>query len=504
MRYEGDLFYVPSELSSNSIGEIDGLYSMVMKEKNEVYLIADKLGTKTIYYVPKSKLNEFTFSTSINELLSLTDKEIDLLAISDYLTFRTSLGNRTFFKDIKQIPAGCYLKISEGEYSLEKYWSIPFPKVRDISLEKAVFIFEALLKDIIRKNVGSSKKVALLLSGGVDSTVLAVALNELGINFTAYTAHFSEVEYDELDFAERVANCLGVEHKIIHCTPEKYFRWLEELTRVKCLPVGQINEPIIYGILKNVREDPVFFGTAADELFGGYTRIFASTFLYERDVKGDSIDARYDHIAKRYGYFSLDEKKSTLNLATDSLEVIKEQLTTDEDFFNNLTRIFLYYHDPALIQRIRAGCEATGHSFRLPFADPKMIEFALSLPRKYKMYWRSDEAYRAFIEKKVNSEKALENYLQSKILLRKSFNRFVERLLPERPKMGFPVPLNEWFSKNATTYATLLNYESDNYYKIFNRRRILGLLNRKNLVDWGRKVFMLLSLCLWLQECVDT
>jgi len=507
--YEGSLFYVPSELTPKSISEVDGLYSIVMKTKNEVYFVADKLGTKTIYYVPNDKKGEFVFSTSIKELLSSTDKEVDLLAISDYLTFRTSLGDRTFFKNVKQIPGGCYLKIYERErkYNLEKYWSIPFLKVRDISFGKAVSMFEDLLMNVIKKNVGSCKKVALFLSGGIDSTVLAVALSKMGIDFTAYTAHFSEREYDELDFAEKVANCLGFEHKVIYCTPEKYFRWLEELTRVKYLPVGQINEPIIYGMLKEVKEDPIFFGSAADELFGGYTRIFASTFWYERNIKKDSVDARYNHIAKRYGYFSFNEKKSILNLVTNSLEAIKEKLTTDEDFFNNLTRIFLYYHDPALIQRIRAGCEATGHSFRLPFADPRIIEFALSLPRKYKMYWKSNEAHRVFTENDVKSEEQLESFLRSKILLRKSFNRFVENTLPERPKIGFSVPLSAWFAQNPAIYTPLvLNNESKNFYKIFNKKGVLQFLNRKsekNTDDWSRKLFMLFSLHLWLRECVE-
>jgi len=500
--YEGDLFYAPSEFMPE---KIDGLFCMVASREDETYLIADKLGTRTIYYTVNDEVDTIYFSAYIKDLLNITDREVDPVAVSEYLTFRTSLKNRTLFKSIRQIPGGCYLRVSSEGFRLEKYWSIPYPEVKNISLSKAVSLFEDLLKEIVLKNVGSSKKVALLLSGGIDSTVLAVALSELNINFTAYTAHFSEEKYDELKFAEMVTDHLGVDHKVIYCTPEKYFQWLKELTRAKCLPVGQINEPIIYGILKNVKEDPVFFGTAADELFGGYTRIFSSSFLYEKNIKEDTVNARYGHIAKRYGYFSFDEKKAILKFVTDSLETIKDQITIREDLFNNLTRIFLYYHSPALIQRIRAACEATGHSFRLPFADPKMIEFALSLPRRYKMWWKDDKAYELFIKKDIHSDKVMENLLQSKIILRKSFNNFVEKVLPERRKMGFPVPLNEWFSKDPTLYEPLVSScgTSKVFNDIFNSRGVLELINKRRLEDWGRKVFMLLSFCLWLKECVE-
>ena len=163
---------------------------------------------------------------------------------------------------------------------------------------------------------------------------------------------------------------------------------------------------------------------------------------------------------KVYSYTSFDDKKLLLDNSLD-LETIEEKLVEkfmgyfdemkDHSYYNKLMYSFEKIHLVGLLQCVDTTTMATSVEARVPFVDHRLVEFAFTIPIKYKMKWNNDKAKQESIT--IISDQISEIYDTPKYILKKSFENTLPHEVLFRKKMGFPVPLNDWLGGNFNDYA---------------------------------------------------
>ena len=309
---------------------------------------------------------------------------------------------------------------------------------------------------------------------------------------------------------------------------------MEDLISFKDAPLSVPNEVPLYLMSKEMKKDitVVLSGEGADELFGGYGRIFRSPFDYyrlrdinklglsenERRVflnnfykkyKTKSFDNEIDHLFNIYSYTKYEEKNRLLNINIENEEQNYKQKfnkyfaeISDSSYYNKMMYSFEKIHLLGLLHRVDTTTMAASVEARVPFVDHKLVEFAYTIPLKYKLKWKSD--YDKKTSKLIMSDKISEEYDTPKYLLKKSFENLLPNKILYRKKVGFPVPLNTWFGDKFNNYAKdLLLSKQSKERGIYNIKSVEKILNDKNLVNnhnLAMKIWMMINLEIFINK----
>ncbi|MBF0198405.1 MAG: asparagine synthase C-terminal domain-containing protein, partial [Planctomycetes bacterium] len=273
-------------------------------------------------------------------------------------------------------------------------------------------------------------------------------------------------------------------HEII-LSGKNYLETMNQLISYKDAPLSVPNEVPLHLMSKELKKyiTVVLSGEGADEIFGGYGRIFRSPHDFERMQKIDdmnlskedkeklcdnflkkylvhSFESELDHFMNIYSYTSFKEKKDLMHSSLP-LEKIEEKLLQKfktffnelegENYTNKLMYTFEKVHILGLLHRVDTTTMATSVEARVPFVDHRLVECAFTIPLKYKLKWQSDET--EFQSRLLMSDVISEKYDTPKYILKKSFEETLPNEVLYRKKMGFPVPLNDWFGGHFNEYA---------------------------------------------------
>lgn len=302
------------------------------------------------------------------------------------------------------------------------------------------------------------------------------------------------------------------------------------MINIKDAPLAVPNEIALHLLCKNLKKDVsvVLSGEGADELFGGYGRIFRSAYDYERLQKFgfSSMNSRlYENLIKKYSNLDwIDEIDHFLSQYTYMDYSSKKSLFTpdmiqslDGDIYNRsyfeslwsqfgdlklaekYMAIFQNVHLEGLLGRLDSATMSASIEGRVPFVDHRLIEYVNRLPMHYKMRWRSieDKAKSAFL----NSDQISEKHDVTKYILRRRFEEELPRRITDRRKVGFPVPLATWISGPLREYASdlLLNQDARSR-NLFRRETLENLLKENNINNSSSiNIWMLLNIEQWLR-----
>lgn len=528
------------EWGISCLEKFNGMFAFALwdKDKNELYLVRDRLGVKPLYYsIHDSKI---IFASEIKSILAYPKfkREPNLKAISSYLSYRYVIGGGTLFRNINQLLPGWFIKVKGDEIIKKEYWDIKLSaRKKDFGEKYYLRKIRGLVTEATKRRMISDVPLGAYLSGGLDSSIIVAIMSKLGNErFKTFTIGFEEEGFNEFEYSKKVAEKCDVDHKEILLSCKDYIKTLKKLIRYKDLPLSVPNEVPIYLMSKELKKDitVVLSGEGADEIFGGYGRLFRSPFDYKRlnaieklpsfikkslfkdltqKYKNKNFNNELEHFLHLYSYFPLEEKKFLFNEEMNALIDNDENLKfifnkyfnkcPKMDYYDKILYTFEKLHLPGLLGRIDNATMATSVEARPPFVDHELVEFMFSVPFKYKIKWRSLLSKIKSLTK--TSDDISENLDITKYSLKKSFSSYLPKIILKRKKQGFPVPLDNWFKNELVSYAKSLLLKKD--------AQIKKIVNQKNLEIWiennlkfkkdkkfGQKLWMLLNVEFWMEE----
>jgi asparagine synthase (glutamine-hydrolysing) len=484
--------------------------------RRRLVLARDRYGIKPLYY--RHAGGELRFAS---ELRALPRGEIDLDALEAFLAFNSIPAPYSIFRDVRKLPAGHVLVWEDGAVSLERYarpGPVTEPALRDGDEAELVEELRARLRDSVRAHLLSDVPVGVLLSGGVDSAVLAaLAAQETPEPVHTFTIGFAERSFDERDDARLVAERYGTEHHelLVRPEPELLLRALAEafdepFADSSALPTYLVSH-LAAGHVK-----VALSGEGGDELFGGY-------YTYVADLVSDRLaplaravrplvealpastrKASLDYKAKRFvraahlpplerhhGWkeiFSTDARAELTGRRTtfDPVDVYRTRYAEtagapqlarlqDVDFG-------VYLVDDLLVKTDRASM---AHSLeaRVPFLDPLVTNLAFALPTHLKV-----------------------RALAKKVLLRKAAEPLLPAEVVHGRKRGFSIPAAAWLRGELEPFAReTLAPENLQRQGFFHAQPVTRLIDEHvaGREDWSRQLWGLLAFTLWYERHVE-
>lgn len=504
----------------------NGMFAIAIfdNETKSLFLARDRLGIKPLYYFQDRE--QFIFSSEPKAILKGLDSipEINVALIDDYMSFGYIPGENTLHKGIKRLMPGHYAVITRERFVTEQWWDLEFNSSEEKDEEFYLKESKRLLESAIDLRLRSDVPLGIFLSGGIDSSavvgLLADKVKEPLKTFSI--AYDFGRNFDETQYARMVAEKFGTDHHELKITPQQFADFIPEYIHLMDEPVTEAAAISLFFVSKLAKEKVTvaLSGEGSDEIFAGYdlyqymnvlekyrgivgqkgSEIFANV---SNKVLGKShklskyLNMATQSLEKRYKGMSTypDAEKEALYRDDFKLEVDKEKLRTNHGEFsrnlfaknrnNDQLSKMLYFDtktwlvDDLLIKADRMSM-GTSIELRVPFLDYRLVEFAASIPSKYKIKNR---------EGKYVLKKMMEGILPDEIIYRK--------------KMGFPTPLKMMFQKELKDYAhSLLLSDDTKLHKFFKIERIRQLVEEHNAnkYDHHKTLWQLVVLEEWLRK----
>jgi asparagine synthase (glutamine-hydrolysing) len=495
-----------------------GMFAIAVwdSRKRRLVLARDQFGIKPLYY--RREGDGLAFAS---ELRALPRGEVDLEAVDAFLAFNSVPGPHTIFRDCHKLPPGHVLVWEGAEPRVERY-ARPAPvaasETRAGDEAELVEELRARLRDSVRAHLVSDVPVGVLLSGGVDSCVLAaLAAQESGYPVRTFSIGFEERSFDELDGARLVAERYGTVHRELVVRPDAALL-LPALVDAFDEPFADSSALPTYLVSQLAAQDVkvALSGEGGDELFGGYYT-YAADLLAQRVgplarlarplvelLPTSTAKASFDYKAKRFvraahlpplerhhGWkeiFSADARAELTGRSNgyDPVDLLRARFaeTSGSELLARLQDVDtgIYLVDDLLVKTDRASM---AHSLetRVPFCDPVVASLALALQTKHKVHG-----------------------LRKKLLLRKAAAPLLPKRIAYGKKRGFSIPAAAWLRGELEPLARdTLSTETLRRQGFFEPRVVHRFLDEHvdGKEDWSRQLWGLLTFTLWHQRHVE-
>jgi asparagine synthase (glutamine-hydrolysing) len=521
------IVHLYEELGVESVARLRGMFAFALwDDRKQVLLLArDRVGIKPLYYTNTG--SALLFASEIKSLLAdpSVPRRVNLRAVDRFLTYYYLPGNETLLDGIYKLDPGCYLTAHDGRIAVRQYWDLRFDtSPRWTSLDQTVEALRELLRRTVKDHMISDVPVGVLLSGGVDSTgVLRYAVEETDKPIHTFTIGFARAAFpDERPYARLAAQRFGTTHHEITITAEDFRDFLPRYVWHMEEPVCEPPAVNLYYVSRLARESSVkvlLSGEGGDEAFGGYQN-YRNLLLLEglKSVFGPAkgllrfgLQALGDLGWKRVGrysnlvhptlsqyYFSrtatpgtvFNRQKHAL-YTKDFAELLGEQThdaptrwlferADGQSLLNQMLYVDTktWLPDDLLVKADKMTM-ATSVELRVPLLDFQVLEFAASLPSRYKVQrWSTKRVLKA----------ALEEFVPHEIIKRK--------------KTGFPVPYEHWILNDLREWVAEVLCEKKTMDRgYFDEKMVLRILG--NAKECPKEVFSLLVLELWHRTFVD-
>lgn len=511
-----------------------GMWAIALwdQRQDQLILSRDRLGVKPLYFYSKNGTLIFGSEPKVIIEQAPECRSLNLQAISDYFSYRYVLGGGSFFKNIHSVDAGTHLIVRGKQMKTVRYWDLQVETNKaDPGEGQARKELDSLLESSVSYRMIADVPVGSFLSGGLDSSILVWEMARKHQQpIKTFTIGFQEEGYNEFEFATEVANFCKTEHKEIILDVEQYLNSFRAMLRIKDAPLAVPNEIALHELSKNLKKDVtvVLSGEGADELFGGYGRIFRSAYDYQRvkefGIKNLPIELRdnllkkyknlewnneVEHFLSQYSYLDVQIKNNLF--VKNVFSALGDDPHNYNYFINRWSKldgldlhekymwIFQKVHLEGLLGRLDSATMSASVEGRVPFVDHRLIEYVNKLPLDYKIKWISEEKRKH--AENLNSNQISEHYDITKYLLRVQYKSRVPASISTRKKVGFPVPLKEWLSGPLLSYSKERLLSSDALTReIFNSKTVNDILsNEATNANAGLHVWMMLNIEEWMR-----
>jgi asparagine synthase (glutamine-hydrolysing) len=255
-----------------------GMFAIAIKDGDNLYLFRDRLGKKPLFYLHNRE--QFLFASEIKGLTPfLKNSKMNKDALSSYLGFLAPTPPHTFFQGIKKLAAGEYLHFNGAKVEIKSYYSILETPSSMITEEHvATAQIESGFIESMRLRLSADVPMASLLSGGIDSALIAAIAKEQGTSLQTFTLGYAEYQnYDERANAKMTADALGLNNHAIEIDQDDFMGASEKVFESMDEPLNDPAAIPLYLLFEGIKKEGykvVLSGEGSDELFLGYRQYF--------------------------------------------------------------------------------------------------------------------------------------------------------------------------------------------------------------------------------------
>jgi asparagine synthase (glutamine-hydrolysing) len=434
-----------------------GMFAFALwdEPRRRLWVVRDRLGKKPLYYTDTD--GSFRFASELKAILAdpTFSRDVDPTAIRLYLRYGYVPSPYTIYKNARKLPPAHYLLFENGRVTVTRYWDpVPFAlATSSMGDSAAVEELETRLSLAVRQRMIADVPLGAFLSGGIDSSlVVALMQQQSPAPVRTFTIRFQNAAFNEADHAAAVAKHLHTEHDEETCDDGQMLAVVDRIADMYDEPFGDSSAVPTYLVSKIARErvTVALSGDGGDELFFGYPRYkyhatAASILALPRWLRHTAAfgaskvpNRRSRRIADvlrseehdRYSRFISWWQPVEIAAMTGEFppegalyaDAFARSASMPRDDRPPLLDVVSYLPEDILTKVDRASM-AVSLEVRAPLLDHRVVELALGLPSHLKRRGGT-----------------------MKWILRELLYRRVPRELIERPKMGFGVPLADWFS----------------------------------------------------------
>ncbi len=491
------------------VEHFEGMFAFAIwdDDQQRLLLARDRMGIKPLYYAHVEGGMRFASNTQALLTSDDIDTDIDPIGLHHQLTLHAVIpAPHTILKGIKKLEPGHWMIVNpDGQMYKKRFWHLEAKRPVEIHGKPApqtdqawVDLIHQELKEAVHKRLTAADvPVGVLLSGGLDSSLLVAMLHEAGVkDIKTFSIGFEdapEEKGNEFEFSDLVVERYKTDHEQYLISNADVLPRLHEAVAAMSEPMVGQDSIAFYLLSEKVSKKVkvVMSGQGADEVFGGYSwyaKMHQAGINVDLSKPQDAVNAFAPHYFDRSHQEWLEVINPEYHIEDVTSILIGDQLTDPgaDSFLDQVLRLdvtTLIVDDP--VKRVDNMTMAWGLEARVPFLDHKLVETAMAAP----------------IELKVKSD--------GKHILKEIARGLVPDEIIDRPKVAFPMPALKYVRGEFFEYMkTLLTSPQAQKRGIFNQDKLQQLLENPEAPQsftaiQGSKLWHAALLEFWLQKHVD-
>jgi asparagine synthase (glutamine-hydrolysing) len=479
----------------------NGFFALAIhdKESDELFIARDRMGIKPLIYT-KTDTSVY-FASEMKAMMAFNIKrEIDFVSLQQYFQFNYIPSPSTIFKNVHKLKPGHFLSIDKtGNIKEEQYYTIPKTTTYlNLNYEEAQKELRDILDLSVQRRLVADVPLGSFLSGGIDSSIIATIASKHKKNLNTFSIGFKDSpHFDETAYANLVAKKIKSNHTVFSLSNDDLYESLNDILDYIDEPFADSSAIPVYILSKRTRQEVTvaLSGDGADEIFGGYNKHKAEYQVNQNSLMNKMVGlglpiwsampkSRHSKIGNTFrqlARFAEGQKLTSAerywrwcSFASEAYpyDLLKENLlTTQSQFKGRKDEILKYFSDSRdinetlytdmnlvlvndMLTKVDLMSMANSLEVRVPFLDHELVNFAFQLPGHFKV-----------------------NKSGRKTILKDAFRNDLPPELYSRNKMGFEVPLLQWFRSDLKSLILddLLEDQFIQDQNIFNLETIRGL-----------------------------
>ena len=497
------------EKGDEMLNDLRGMFAFAIYDMKNKKLFAarDFFGIKPFYYGVFN--NHMLFGSEIKSFLAFPDfkKEVNTVALENYLTFQYSVLDETFFKGVYKLKPGHYLVYKDGKIDIKRYFQPKFEPEK-AGLQDTIKKIEDVMLDSVKTHKISDVEVGSFLSSGVDSSFVAATFK----GDKTFTVGFDYEKYNEIGYAEKLSEKVGIDNYSKIISTDEYWDSLGKIQYHMDAPLADPSAVALYFVSKLASKHVkvALSGEGADEFFGGYNiyrepmdlqitklipkplrkgiaaimKALPFRFKGKNYLIRASMDLE-DRFIGNAKMFSEKERERILKNPTGKYnhkEITKPyyDFTKGQDDVTRMQFIDLnLWMVGDILLKADKMSMANSLEVRVPFLDKEVFEVARHVQPDYR----------------VNRE-------ATKYAFRMAAKDYLPEEVASKKKLGFPVPTRVWLKDEKYYNIVKTAFQSEAAQKYFNTDKIVKYLDdhKNGKADNSRKVWTIYMFLVWYNQ----
>lgn len=503
------LIHLYEEKGEEMLNDLRGMFAFAIYDMKNKKLFAarDFFGIKPFYYGVFN--NHLLFGSEIKSFLAFPDfkKEVNTVALENYLTFQYSVLDETFFKGVYKLKPGHYLVYKDGKIDIKRYFQPKFEPEK-AGLQDTIKKIEDVMLDSVKTHKISDVEVGSFLSSGVDSSFVAATFK----GDKTFTVGFDYEKYNEIGYAEKLSEKVGIDNYSKIISTDEYWDSLGKIQYHMDEPLADPSAVALYFVSKLASKHVkvALSGEGADEFFGGYNiyrepmdlqitklipkplrkgiaaimKALPFRFKGKNYLIRASMDLE-DRFIGNAKMFSEKERERILKNPTGKYnhkEITKPyyDFTKGQDDVTRMQFIDLnLWMVGDILLKADKMSMANSLEVRVPFLDKEVFEVARHVQPDYR----------------VNRE-------ATKYAFRMAAKDYLPEEVASKKKLGFPVPTRVWLKDEKYYNIVKTAFQSEAAQKYFNTDKIVKYLDdhKNGKADNSRKVWTIYMFLVWYNQ----
>lgn len=401
------------EWGADCLARLNGIYAFAVwcEEEQALFMARDRLGVKPLFYTRQG--SAFIFGSELKALLAhpAVQPEVNAEGLAEVLVIGPArTPGHGVFRNVKELKPGHWLRYDRQGVAVRRYWSLESRPHED-DFKTTVAKVRWLLEDTVERQLVADVPVCTLLSGGLDSSGVTAfsagvfrrkgrgTIRTYSIDYEENEKYFAPSDFEpnaDAPWAQRMAECLGTDHRAVVIGSEELANALIPAVRAKDLPgMADIDSSLyLFSRVIKKRDTVGLSGEAADEIFGGYpwfrrkADIEANTFPWVRRLE-ERLRLLSPEISKliRPEEYLAARHCEALNEVPRLPGENPRAARMREISYLSITRFM-----QVLLERKDRMSMAVGLEVRVPYCDHRLVEYVWNVPWEMKYYGQTEKS----------------------------------------------------------------------------------------------------------------